>query len=199
MKQIKKVQESILKPLNITAYRLAKETKIPQTRISEILKGKRVKLDFIVSKGENDQILVAQLLKEQLKKVGFDVNLRILEPGAYSQERKSGNYDIRLYYIGGTDRRFYLRLYWRFDPEREWKAYSSDTVGKLCRDVLKEFDSSKRKEKLIEMYKAIYNENGVAPLYHDVMTVGANRDVDIDYDKLFERSEPNFAYIGVKR
>lgn len=30
-----------LKPLHITAYRLSKDTGIPQTRISEIIKGKR--------------------------------------------------------------------------------------------------------------------------------------------------------------
>jgi len=33
--------EEFLRPLNITAYRLAKETKMPATRISEILKGNR--------------------------------------------------------------------------------------------------------------------------------------------------------------
>jgi addiction module HigA family antidote len=33
--------EEFLIPLEITAYRLAKETFIPQTRISEIIKGKR--------------------------------------------------------------------------------------------------------------------------------------------------------------
>ena len=33
--------EEFLKPLKLTSYRLAKETKIPQTRISEILKFKR--------------------------------------------------------------------------------------------------------------------------------------------------------------
>jgi antitoxin HigA-1 len=33
--------EEFLEPLNITAYRLAKETNIPQTRISEIIKTKR--------------------------------------------------------------------------------------------------------------------------------------------------------------
>jgi addiction module HigA family antidote len=33
--------EEFLKPMNLTAYRLAKETKIDQTRISEIIKGKR--------------------------------------------------------------------------------------------------------------------------------------------------------------
>jgi addiction module HigA family antidote len=33
--------QEFLIPLNITAYRLAKETKIPQTRISKIVKGNR--------------------------------------------------------------------------------------------------------------------------------------------------------------
>lgn len=33
--------QEFLIPLNISAYRLAKETKIPQTRISEIVRGNR--------------------------------------------------------------------------------------------------------------------------------------------------------------
>lgn len=33
--------EEFLNPLEITAYRLAKDVGIPQTRVSEILKGKR--------------------------------------------------------------------------------------------------------------------------------------------------------------
>ena len=35
------LSEDFLKPMNITPYRLSKETHIDQTRISEILKGKR--------------------------------------------------------------------------------------------------------------------------------------------------------------
>ena len=35
------LDEEFLKPLQLTAYRLAKETNIPQTRISEIIKRKR--------------------------------------------------------------------------------------------------------------------------------------------------------------
>ena len=33
--------EEFLKPLEITAYRLSKDTFIPQTRVSEIVKGRR--------------------------------------------------------------------------------------------------------------------------------------------------------------
>ncbi|MBN1363484.1 MAG: HigA family addiction module antidote protein [Syntrophaceae bacterium] len=35
------LQEEFLEPLDITAYRLAKEIHIPQTRISQILQGRR--------------------------------------------------------------------------------------------------------------------------------------------------------------
>jgi len=35
------LMEEFLTPLNISAYKLAKEIEIPQTRISEILKGNR--------------------------------------------------------------------------------------------------------------------------------------------------------------
>ncbi|MCF8258012.1 MAG: HigA family addiction module antidote protein [Flavobacteriales bacterium] len=35
------LNEEFLKPLGISAYRLSKETFMPQTRVSEILKGKR--------------------------------------------------------------------------------------------------------------------------------------------------------------
>jgi antitoxin HigA-1 len=35
------LNEEFLIPMNITAYRLSKDTELPQTRISQILKGKR--------------------------------------------------------------------------------------------------------------------------------------------------------------
>jgi antitoxin HigA-1 len=35
------LNEEFLVPLNISAYRLSKDTEIPQTRISQIIKGKR--------------------------------------------------------------------------------------------------------------------------------------------------------------
>lgn len=35
------LEEEFLKPLGVTAYKLAKSTRIPLTRISEIIKGRR--------------------------------------------------------------------------------------------------------------------------------------------------------------
>ena len=47
MKKLKNIHpgevllEEFLKPLKVSAYRLSKETLIPQTRVSEIIKGRR--------------------------------------------------------------------------------------------------------------------------------------------------------------
>ena len=165
---------------------------------------KGLNVNMIVDKAQGDQILVSQLIQQQLKEIGINVNLEILETGAYKQRRDSGDYDLRLYYIGGTDRRFYLRMFWRFHPARKWKAYVSDRTGELCQKILKEFDKEKRKQYLIEFYKAIHEEHGVVPLYFDIMTVVTAPNVDASYDVIFKWpngigvGEPLFYGVGVK-
>jgi peptide/nickel transport system substrate-binding protein len=168
-------------------------------KAKEILSQKDVgEVSFIVDKSQGDQVLVAQLVQQQLKEVGFNVNLDVLEGGAYRQKRDAGDYDMRLYYIGGTDRRFYLRLYWRFHPETKWKAYLSPKTGELCKAILKEFDKAKREQYLIEFYKSLYEEMGVVPLYHDVMTVVTSPKVEAKQEQLFEMAEPFFYGVGVR-
>lgn len=157
-----------------------------------------LEVSMIVDKAQGDQILVAQLIQQQLKNVGINVNLEILESGAYKQRRDNGQYDLRLYYIGGTDRRFYLRMFWRFHPERKWKAYVSERTGELCKKILKEFDKEKRKQYLVEFYKAIHEERGVVPLYFDIMTVVTSPKVEASYNSLFRYAEPFFCCVGVK-
>jgi len=171
----------------------------------EILKNKGkegLKVNIIVDKGQGDQILVAQLLQQQLKNAGFDPQLEILESGAYKEKRNSGNYDMRLYYIGGTDRRFYLRMFWRFYPDSKWKAYESEKVYELYKNILenpKDIDKNNREKDLIAFYKALYDETGVVPLYHDVMTVVTSPKVDAKQDELFEQAEPQFYCVGVRK
>ncbi len=161
-------------------------------------------LSFIVDKSQGDQILVAQLIQQQLRAIGLNVKLEVLESGVYKQRRNNWDYDMRLYYIGGTDRRFYLRMYWRFHPDSTWSAYVSDRTGELCRKILEEFDAAKRKQYLIEFYKAMYDEHGVVPLYFDVMTVVGSRNLDATWDEIFklpngyEVGEPMFYAVGVK-
>ncbi len=161
-------------------------------------------VDMIVDKSQSDQILVCQLIQQQLKNIGLNVKLEVLESGAYKQRRDSGEYDMRMYYIGGTDRRFYLRMYWRFYPGNKWSAYVSERTGELCKKILKEFDKEKRKQYLIEFYKAIHDEHGVVPLYFDIMTVVTSKNVDADYYSLFHYpngipfGEPLFYNVGVR-
>ncbi len=144
------------------------------------------KLRLIIDKAQGDQVLVGQLVQNELNDVGLSVDLEVLESGAYKEKMDSGDYDMRLYYIGGTDRRFYMRLYWRFHPETSWKVYESEKTGELCRSILREFDGEKRKQLLIEFYKTVYEERGVVPLYFDIMTVVTSQKMDITWDKIFK-------------
>ncbi len=161
-------------------------------------------VDMIVDKNQSDQILVAQLIQQKLADIGLKVKLEVLESGAYRQRRDAGEYDMRLYYIGGTDRRFYLRMFWRFYPGQKWSAYVSDRTGELCKKILKEFDEEKRKKYLVEFYKAIHDEHGVVPLYFDIMTAVTAKDVVADYYHMFHYpngipfGEPLFYYVGVR-
>ena len=83
------LEEEFLKPLNITAYRLAKETNIPPTRISEILKHRRritadTALRFSKYFGNSPDfwlgIQIEYDLREEMKKHKKDIeSIRALE------------------------------------------------------------------------------------------------------------------------
>ena len=61
------LQEEFLLPLNITAYKLSKETHIPQTRVSEIIKGnRRITADTALRLG-----IFHQPSKNMISKNGF--------------------------------------------------------------------------------------------------------------------------------
>ncbi len=165
---------------------------------------KGLNVDMIVDKAQSDQVLVGQYIQQKLKQIGINVNLQVLESGAYKQKRDSGEYDMRLYYIGGTNRRFYMRMYWRFYPGCKWSAYVSERTGELCKKILKEFDEKKRRQYLVEFYKAMHDEHGVVPLYFDIMTVVASPKVVVDPNDIFrwpngiEVGEPLFYDFGVR-
>lgn len=149
---------------------------------------------LIVDKSQGDQILVSQLIQEKLNSIGLKANLEVLESGAYKEKLNSGDYELRLYYIGATDRSFYVRLYWRFHPETQWKVYESERTGELCKKILSEFDGAKRKELLVEFYKAVYEERGVVPLYFDIMTVVSSPKIKMSWDEVFKW--PNGCEVG---
>ena len=160
-------------------------------KAKEIVSQKDVgEVRFLVNKDQGDQVLVAQLIQQQLKGVGLNVSIETLEKGAYKEKVKSGDYDMRIYYIGGSERTFYMRIFWRFmPPEKPWKVYMSPTVVEKATQVLEEFDKAKREQKFIEFYRALYDEVAVAPLYHEVVVVVANPKVE---GVKFEHSEARF-------
>jgi plasmid maintenance system antidote protein VapI len=71
MKKLKNIhpgdvlQEEFLVPLNISAYRLAKDINIPQTRISEIIKGNRTTPKFWLGLQDDFDLEEEKKIKEK--------------------------------------------------------------------------------------------------------------------------------------
>ena len=167
-------------------------------KAKEILKelGKEgMTVNLIVDESQGDQILLAQLIQQQLKDVGINVNLDVLERGAYSEKRNSGNYDMMIYYFGGSERCFYMRIFWRFLPPDKPYKYMKPEVVKIAQEIVKEFNKTTREQKFIELYRTFHDEMGVVPLYHEMVTVVANPKVE---NIIFEHSEPKFYAVSIK-
>ena len=86
--------EEFLKPMGITAYRLSKETNIDQTRISEIIKGKRsisvdTALRFAKFFGNSPEfwINLQNHFDIQEKKEKMQTELRRIKPFVASQQQ----------------------------------------------------------------------------------------------------------------
>lgn len=86
--------EEFLKPMGITAYRLSKETKIDQTRISEIIHGKRAisvdtALRFAKFFGNSPEfwINLQNHFDIQEKKQIMEKDLRKIKPFVESQQQ----------------------------------------------------------------------------------------------------------------
>ncbi len=117
---------------------------------------------FWFAKGKEVMEYVAGALQE----IGFEVDLQFLEPGAYTEARKSGSYDLALQQGGKAN-----------NPCNQYKTfYITDTYGsgfgpqhpefqQLVEQVCIEVDSAKADELYKQIQKQIYDEAVEIQLY----------------------------------
>lgn len=76
--------------------------------------GKKLSVDIVVSAKELDDKQVVEIVQSQFKKVGVQANIKALEPGAFSDARKKGEFDLAYFYAGGPECRIFMRYGWQF-------------------------------------------------------------------------------------
>ncbi|AKB29973.1 Oligopeptide ABC transporter, periplasmic oligopeptide-binding protein OppA [Methanosarcina siciliae T4/M] len=64
--------------------------------------GQKLTLTYIVPQGEANSDSIAVYIQSELKKIGVDVDILVLESGAAGEERQKGNYDMYLHHSWGV-------------------------------------------------------------------------------------------------
>lgn len=152
----------------------------------------------LILRGDNpDQVKLAELIQAQLRKVGINVKIEVLESGPYKEKQKKGEYDFRFYYVGGPERRIYQRTDGRFNPdapEFKYGAFKDEEIAKVVKKAVTSFDENERKENWIKFYNLVYDKAAVVPLYYDAIFVVAKSDVK----GLKFTPEPNFNSVWIE-
>ncbi len=153
----------------------------------------------LILQGENpDEVKLGELIQAQLKKIGINVKLVVLESGPYSVKSK-GDYDLSIFYIGGPERRGYVRTEGRFNPEApEFEGsgvYSDPELKNILVKAVSPFDGNERQEAFKEFYQLLHEKAGVVPLYYDAVFIVADKKVKgIKYVS----SEPSFSGVWIE-
>lgn len=121
----------------------------------------------------------AEVLQSQLKDVGVDLSINVMERGALTEVVKKGDFDLTMSCTpaasGGADYQLSSRFQSTFNPETMASAgYVNERVNRLLDLAKQEVDGAKR----VQMYQEvqmIVNEEAVAiPYVYDMEVVAAN-------------------------
>lgn len=156
-------------------------------------------INLIANSANPDEVKLCELIQSQIQAAGVKVKLDSQESGAYSDRSKKGDYDIRIYYIGGPERRSYTRMDGRFNskaPEFGPMGYfTSPEIDDVIKDAVSSFDDSVRKDKFNAFYKLVNDQAAGVPLYYEsVFTVAKPNIKNIEY----VISEPRFNKVVIK-
>ncbi|MBU4541857.1 MAG: peptide ABC transporter substrate-binding protein [Firmicutes bacterium] len=155
---------------------------------------------MIVNSENADEVKLAELLQSMLKESDINLQLDVMDATKYAEVKKTADWDLCSYYIGGPERRIYSRNEGRFDktaPEfGSSGCFTSDTIATAVQKAVDPFDEKERKAGFKEFYAAIDAEAACVPLYYDAVFVVANEGVEgIEYIG----SEPRFDQVTYKK
>jgi len=137
-------------------------------------------LSFDLLVGEGKEVRIGELLKEQLEKVGIQLNIISVDSKSRDARVYNGEYEMALFSMGswGLDAD-YLRV--RYTSGRNETAsggsasallgagmgYLNPRVEELCKRQLTEANQNKRKELVYELQKVLANDVPEIPLFNN--------------------------------
>jgi peptide/nickel transport system substrate-binding protein len=118
---------------------------------------------------------IAQVIVEQLSKIGIKANLKTPEWSIYNTEYKDGKYPIYLTGRGSlTDADTLFQQYFRTGRTKRVLGYSNPKLDEILDAEQKTFDPKKREKLLWEAHRVILEDAPAVPLWNS-MDIYANR------------------------
>jgi len=120
----------------------------------------------------------SEYVGNQLRELGFDVNMQFLEPGAYTQARKTGDFDMCIQEIGranNPDPNFTI-LYVDSAFGNFYKEINPDIV-KMIEQARSELDQTKRDEDYKKIQQVLYDDQPELILYQEEFIWGVRKRV----------------------
>ena len=143
--------------------------------------GKPFKVSFVISPVSPLWSNIAEVIQAQLKKVGIDVKIEVLETGAHFAALSKGNFDMTIKVDTGTPRipPDFSHTYHSISRAGGWgaKLIENETLDRLINQHLSTLDHGKQLELAYEIQEAI-NENRPVALYiEDYRIIAMNKKV----------------------
>ncbi|MFH0995417.1 MAG: ABC transporter substrate-binding protein [Pseudomonadota bacterium] len=148
----------------------------------------------LIAQGQNpDEVKLCEVIKAQLMEVGVDVQLDVLESGGYLERTKNGKYDLRIYYVGGPERRIFTRMDGRFNPDAsefgEYGFFAAQEITAVLKKAVSSFDEEERKINFHQFYEIVNELAAGVPLYFNAVFVVCKPEIE---GIKFISSEPRF-------
>ncbi|MGL4653810.1 ABC transporter substrate-binding protein [Cetobacterium sp.] len=175
-----KVANQFLSPSVFGYNKNAKDAEFNPKRAKEMLEENGLlgtKLKIAVSSPERVQ--VATIIQDQLKRIGLDLEIELLEWGAFLSQTGSGNTDMFIMGWGPStydaDYGYYPNIHSsQIGSNGNRTFYSNQKVDELLEMARKESDNEKRKGYYIAIQDILNDEVPLIPLYHGNVVYGAN-------------------------
>lgn len=123
----------------------------------------------------------AQLIQADLKKIGIDATIEVLEAGAFWTEVEAGNYDMSVagwsYVSMDPDVGFYSLFQSEEIISGNYVRYNNPTVDQLLEDGRQESDAAKRTQIYEDLEDITMTEVPYVPLYWKNANVAYNKDL----------------------
>ena len=128
--------------------------------------GRPLKLDFVIYNSRAELPLYAEAVQADLKKLGFDIQIKNVDYNLVDQMGIKGEYDLLISNITTAntgDPEIYLSWYWKSNFHGEnpqnGSGYSNPALDAKFNALAVEFDKSKRRQLIIEIQQIILNDS----------------------------------------